>query len=66
MARLEYAHGNVENYKQYIRATLPAFEKLNSILSDATECTWNIAPIYDELSEFDKKMTKRATVNPKP
>ena len=47
MARLEYAHGNVENYKQYIRATLPAFEKLNSILSDAPECTWNIAPIYD-------------------
>ena len=61
MARLEYAHGNVENYKLHIRAALQAFEKLNSILSDAPECTWNIASIYDELSEFDKKMTKRAT-----
>jgi len=61
MARLEYAHGNVENYKQHIRAALQAFEKLNSILSDAPECTWNIASIYDELSEFDKKMTKKAS-----
>ena len=61
MARLEYAHGNVENYKQHIRAALQAFEKLNSILSDAPECTWNIASIYDELSEFDKKMIKKAS-----
>ena len=35
--------------------------QLNSILSDAPECTWNIASIYDELSEFDKKMTKKAS-----
>ena len=60
LARLEYMHGHVDNYKQHIKAALQAFEKLNSILSDAPECTWNIASIYDELSEFDKKMVKKA------
>jgi len=29
MARLEYAHGNVKNYKQHIRAALQAFEKVS-------------------------------------
>ena len=53
--------GNVDNYKQHIRAALQAFEKLNSILSDAPECTWNIASIYDELAEMDKKMIKKAS-----
>ena len=59
MARLRA--GNVDNYKQHIRAALQAFEKLNSILSDAPECTWNIASIYDELAEMDKKMIKKAS-----
>jgi intraflagellar transport protein 88 len=59
MAYLDYEF-NKENYQKTMKISLQAFEKLNSILSDAPECTWNIAFICDQLSEMDTKYFKRA------
>ena len=62
MARLEYPR-SIEQYGMHMRAALQAFEKLETILSDTPECIWNIASIYDELSEMEKKHSQKALQN---